>query len=103
MTGVEAVSAVTLSAAAPPGANAAESHAAPPGTSFGAMIGEGLHRLEERLTTADTLVRAFTIDGSIPVHQVTIALEEARMALELALQVRARVVEAYREIMNMQL
>jgi flagellar hook-basal body complex protein FliE len=34
---------------------------------------------------------------------VTYALEEARMAVELAMQVRSKLVDGYREIMNMQL
>ena len=52
---------------------------------------------------ADELVRQFALDDSVPVHQVTIALEEARLSIELATQVRTRLVETYRELMNMQL
>jgi len=37
------------------------------------------------------------------VHQVTLALEQARLSVELAMQVRQRLVESYRELMNMQL
>jgi len=49
------------------------------------------------------MVKAFALDDSIPVHQVTFALEEARLAVELAMQVRTRLLESYRELMNMQL
>ena len=49
------------------------------------------------------MVRRFALGDAIPVHQVTYALEEARMSVELALQVRSRLVEAYRDLMNMQL
>jgi flagellar hook-basal body complex protein FliE len=37
----------------------------------------------------------------VPLHQVTYALEEARLSVELAMQVRTRLVESYRELMNM--
>jgi flagellar hook-basal body complex protein FliE len=71
--------------------------------SFAALLTDGLGAVEEKVARADALVRQFAIDDSVPVHQVTIALEEARLATELAMQVRARIVEGYRELMNMQL
>ena len=73
------------------------------GVAFGEMLGEGIKGVEEKIATADKMVRAFALDDSIPIHQVTIALEEARLAVDLAMQVRTRLVEAYREIMNTQL
>jgi flagellar hook-basal body complex protein FliE len=67
------------------------------------MLASGLQGLENKVDHANELVRAFAVDDSVPVHQVTIALEEARIAVELAMQIRTRLVEGYREIMNMQL
>lgn len=71
--------------------------------SFEQMLVAGLEAADAKVARSDTLVRQFAIDDTIPVHQVTIALEEARIAVELAMQVRARIVEGYRELMNMQL
>ena len=71
--------------------------------SFGDMLAQGLDMVENKVTAANELAREFAINDSIPIHQVTIALEEARLAVELAMQVRTRLVEGYREIMNMQL
>lgn len=76
---------------------------AAPDASFGSILAAGMRRVEEKVATANDLVRQFTLDDSIPLHQVTFALEEARLAVELAMQVRARLVESYRELMNMQL
>jgi flagellar hook-basal body complex protein FliE len=59
--------------------------------------------MEAKVARADQLVKAFALNDSIPVHQVTYALEEARLSVELAMQVRARLLEGYRELMNMQL
>lgn len=70
---------------------------------FGDMLTKGVGEVEAKLEVANALVRQFAIDDSIPVHQVTIALEEARLAVEMTIQVRNKVVEGYREIMNMQL
>ncbi len=75
----------------------------PTGPSFQSLLTDGLKQMEGKVAKADELVRRFAIDDSIPVHQVTYALEEARLSVELAMQVRSRLVEAYRDLMNMQL
>jgi flagellar hook-basal body complex protein FliE len=71
--------------------------------SFASLLTAGLEDLQQKTDRADALVRAFAVDDTVPVHEVTIALEEARLAVELALQVRNRLVDGYRELMNMQL
>lgn len=76
---------------------------APSSESFAELITRGTAEVEARIDRADQLVRDFVVDASIPVHEVTIALEQARVAVELAVQVRTRLVEGYRDIMNMQL
>lgn len=71
---------------------------------FADILASGLKQVESKLSTADNLVRQFALDdSSVPVHQVTYALEQARLSVELAMQVRTRLVEGYRELMNMQL
>lgn len=77
--------------------------AATPQGGFGALVMQGLGAVNARLEAADTLVRRFAVDDSVPVHHVTMALEEARLSVELAMQVRSRLVESYRELMGMQL
>jgi len=71
--------------------------------SFASILTEGMRNVDSKVATANDLVRQFALDDTVPLHQVTVALEEARLAVELAMQVRARLVEGYRELMNMQL
>jgi flagellar hook-basal body complex protein FliE len=80
-------------------------HAAAPaaGASFSQVLLNGIETVNQRAVNADAMVRAFAIDDSIPVHQVTFALEQARLSLELMMQVRARLVESYQRMMEMQL
>ena len=73
------------------------------GASFASILRSGLESVNDKIATADGLVQQFALDDSIPVHQVTFALEEARLSVEFAMQVRQRLVETYRELMNMQL
>lgn len=77
--------------------------AQPNGASFSQILMNGIVAVNERVANADAMVRAFAVDDSIPLHQVTFALEEARLSMELMMQVRARLVESYQRMMEMQL
>jgi flagellar hook-basal body complex protein FliE len=70
--------------------------------SFTSVLTSGLKEVDAKVAEADALVRAFAEGQTIPVHQVTVALEQARLAVELATQVRGRLIETYREFMTMQ-
>ena len=74
-----------------------------PSGGFSALLAEGLQDVDRKVVHADAMIQAFAQGETIPVHQVTLALEEARLAVELAVQVRTRLVETYRDFMNMQL
>lgn len=74
-----------------------------PPQSFASVLESGMDAVNGKLANANDLVRQFAVDDNVPLHRVTMALEEARLSLELAMQVRQRLVESYREIMNMQL
>jgi flagellar hook-basal body complex protein FliE len=82
---------------------AAAAPIAPAGGSFAQMLLNGIDTVNQRVAHADAMVRAFAIDDSIPLHQVTFALEEARLSLDMMMQVRARLVEGYQRMMDMQL
>lgn len=106
MTGIEAISAVGIEPAPltlPLGGAVGSSSAPAGGASFGDILMSGLRGVDEKVATADNLIARFAVDDSVPVHQVTIALGEARLAVDLAMQVRARLIEGYRELMNMPL
>ncbi len=107
MTGVEAISAVGTADPAPiamrlGGAVSASTPQAG-SASFADVLMTGLRGVDQKVATADKLVQQFALDDSVPVHQVTMALADAKMAVELAMQVRTRLVEGFREIMNMPL
>jgi flagellar hook-basal body complex protein FliE len=72
------------------------------GSSFTRMMSEGIEQTNAKLLEADQLTRAFALGEDIPIHQVTFALEQARLSFELMNQVRTRLVESYQEILRMQ-
>ena len=73
------------------------------GTNFSRLLIDGIDDVSSQLIESDKLVREFALNDSIPVHQVTFALEQARLSFELMLQVRNRLLEGYQQLMNMQL
>lgn len=82
-----------LTAAAPAGG----------GQSFAAALGQGLESLQRVQSTADGLaVQAATGDLQ-DVHDYTIAATKAQLATELTVAVRNKAVEAFGEIMRMQI
>lgn len=70
--------------------------------SFTDMLLDGVDAASIKLVEADRLVRQAVLDDSVPLHRVTYALEEARISLELMIQMRNRLVDAAQQIMNMQ-
>jgi len=77
--------------------------AAPQSGGFAQLLLQGVGEVDKKVASADAMVRAFALDDSIPLHQVTFALEQAHLSVELMMQVRARLLEGYQELMRMQL
>lgn len=106
-SGIEAIAAIgnteSVSTFVEPQSVQAGGTNAVPELGFNNMLANGLKSVEQKIDVANAKVRDFAVDENVPIHEVTIALEEARLSVELALQVRTRLVEGYREIMNMQL
>lgn len=70
---------------------------------FSSLLTQGVESVNADLLNADKLVHDFALSDAIPVHQVTYALEQSRLSLNLMMQIRNRLVEAYQQMMNMQL
>jgi flagellar hook-basal body complex protein FliE len=87
----------TTAPAAPARADAA------PQLDFGRMLGEGISKVDSGLQAADVQLRAMAAGKDVQVHDVMISMEEARMGLMFMVEVRNRAVEAYQELMRMQL
>jgi flagellar hook-basal body complex protein FliE len=89
---------VTASVAPPP-----QQAQSAPTLSFSRLLESGLSGVQDKIAHADALAARFAVDDSIPVHQVTLALEEARLSVELMMQFRARLMESYQDVMRMQI
>ncbi|NLK07598.1 MAG: flagellar hook-basal body complex protein FliE [Firmicutes bacterium] len=71
---------------------------------FGEMLNGMLVSTDKLQKEADDVTQAFVLgQHSIEVHDVVLAAEKARLALDLTVTIRNKLVEAYQEIMRMQI
>jgi flagellar hook-basal body complex protein FliE len=78
----------------------------PPGSSadaFQSILADAVQRVENYRHTADTAVQRFMTGEDEELHKVAIATQQAEVSFELFLQVKNKVVQAYQEIMRMQI
>ncbi|NLJ79136.1 MAG: flagellar hook-basal body complex protein FliE [Tissierellia bacterium] len=71
--------------------------------SFGSFLNNALDRINEQQLIGDEYQRRLATGDVDNLHDVTIAQEKANVSLQLALGVRNKIIEAYREIMRMQI
>ena len=101
INGIEAIAGFTP-LAAPVVQAPAPAAAGVQGADFGSLVLDGIERLEGLQDSADGLaVRAAT--GTLPnIHDYTLAAAEAETATKLTVAVRNKAIEAFSEIMRMQ-
>lgn len=73
------------------------------GPSFSERITGGLQELNGQLLSTQVDLQRLAVGDVSNLHEVMVRLEESRIALQLALQVRNRVLEAYQDVMRMQI
>lgn len=72
-------------------------------SSFMQMLGSAASELNGSLIHADGSVRALAAGENIPMQDVMIAMEQAHLKLQFAVEVRNRLIDAYQNLTNMQL
>lgn len=71
--------------------------------SFKDVLADNLNKVNQKQIDADVMTNRFIAGEVDNVEDVLIAAEEARLHLELAVQVRNKLLEAYKEVNNMQI
>ena len=70
---------------------------------FGSFLNDAISNISNQESQVDSLNTQFISGNLADVHQLTIASEKASLGLELTLQVRNKVIEAYQDVMRMQM
>ena len=90
-----------------PGPGGSAASAAPAGLQapgdFASWFTRQLAQVNADLAQSDQQLQALAAGEAQNLHQVMISLEEARLSFQLLAQVRNRALEAYQDVMRMQL
>jgi flagellar hook-basal body complex protein FliE len=80
-----------------------ETGAADVGKSFGDMLNNAMSQLSAQEKTVDALNDQFVRGEAVDAHQLTINAERLSLGLDLTVQIRNKVIEAYQDIMRTQI
>lgn len=70
---------------------------------FSSMLSGALRSVDTLQKSAEADIGRFLRGEGVDLHQVALAQQQAQLGFELFLQVRNKVVQAYQEIMRMQI
>lgn len=102
---IGAIAAPQLAIAAPQLAAAqplADSAARATGAGFGDLVSQGLGAVNRELMAGQTDLQGLAVGETQDLHRVMIGIEQARLDFQLLMQVRSRLLEAYQDVMRMQ-
>lgn len=71
-------------------------------TSFSEWVRNELRAVNNDMIAADDGVRRLAVGDPVNLHQVMVNLERAKLRFDLVLQVRNKLLEAYQDVMRMQ-
>ena len=71
--------------------------------SFAGTLQKAMENVNNLQVNAEDAAKKLAMGQAEDVHQVMIAVEQAKLAMQLTVQVRNKVVEAYQEISRMQI
>ena len=87
----------------PDGQPLARADAAAQGGSFQSAMAQALQSVSQSQQEATTLQRELQLDNpSVSLEQTMVAMQKAQIGFQATVQVRNRLVQAYSDIMNMQ-
>ena len=69
---------------------------------IGALLDEAIEKLDQGQKAADATVAQLVAGEPVDLHHAMLQMEESMINLNLALQVRNKVIEAYQEVQRMQ-
>lgn len=85
------------------GTAAADKSSAGEAGGFAEALSDAISRVENYRAHADKTVNQFLTGQDEELHKVAVATQQAELSFDLFLQVKNKVVQAYQEIMRMQL
>ena len=69
---------------------------------FSKLLKEAINKVNDEQIKADKMTEKLVKGENVDIHQVMIASQKASISLQLAIEVRNKAIEAYQEVMRMQ-
>ena len=70
--------------------------------SFSSFLKDSIEKVNETQIQSDTLTEKLALGQEVDLHEVMIASQKANVTMQLTLEIRNKAVEAYQEMMRMQ-
>lgn len=71
--------------------------------SFSNILSSSLDKINDTQIVSENMNAAFVAGDDVQISDVMLAAEEAKISLQFAVQVRNKLIDAYKELTNMQL
>ncbi|MHB0870621.1 MAG: flagellar hook-basal body complex protein FliE [Chloroflexota bacterium] len=69
---------------------------------FGDALANAVKEVNQQQGKADDMAVQLAMGKDVELHDAVLAMEEAQMSFQYALQIRNKLIEAYQEVMRMQ-
>lgn len=73
-----------------------------PQKSFASVLQDSINQVNNQQVNADAMTNAFASGQNVDLSQVMISSQEANITMSTAVQIRNKVIDAYQQMMNMQ-
>lgn len=70
---------------------------------FSNMVIDSLEKTNDSLNMTDTLIQNVALGDKVATHEIMIAMEQAKLELQMAIEVRNKLLDVYQEVMRMQI
>ena len=84
------------------GIQSADRSAGAPGADFASWIAKELGTVNDKIMQSDQMLQRLATGEVDNLHQVMIGIEDAKVAFQLLVQVRNKLLDAYQDILRMQ-
>lgn len=74
-----------------------------PGAAFSDVLSGFVDEVSQKQATASAAVQGLQSGQNVPVHQAMLAMEEASVSFQMMVEVRNKLMDAYQELMRMQI
>jgi len=95
---IQGIAAISL----PPTPNVSKATSTPPVESFSKALGAEVNRVNETLVSGDLAVNQMVESQGANIHEAMIALDKADIAVRLTNKIGQKLVQAYKEVSQMQ-